>query len=161
MSRRILIIFALGAISAYGFAAFVLVLSAQMGILPTQADVAPGRLEAALFGSALRASVAHHAPGGGNPMPASGENLVAGANLYRQMCARCHGSSVESENPYGRSFFPPAPNLLFARPSYTDSEMFWVIKHGIRNTAMPAWGNLLSEEDIWQVVTFLRKSPAD
>jgi mono/diheme cytochrome c family protein len=161
MNRRILTLFGLGAVSACGFAAFVLVLCAQMGVLPTQADIAPGRLEAALFSSALRASVEHHAPGGGNPLPASSENLLAGAKLYQQMCARCHGSSWESENPYGRSFYPPAPNLLLSRPSYTDSEMYWIVKHGIRNTAMPAWGNLLPDEGIWQVVTFLRKPPAD
>jgi mono/diheme cytochrome c family protein len=34
--------------------------------------------------------------------------------------------------------------------------MFWIVKHGIRNTAMPAWGNLLSDEDIWQVVTLVK-----
>jgi mono/diheme cytochrome c family protein len=161
MNRRAMKIFALGAISAYGFAAFVLILSAKLGVLPVQADVAPSRLEAAVLGSALRASVAHRAQRGGNPTPASVENLAAGANLYRQMCARCHGSSGESENSYGRSFYPQAPNLLFARPSYADNEVFWIVKHGIRNTAMPAWGNLLSDAEIWQVVTFLRKSPAD
>ena len=149
--------FALGAISAYGFAALVLILSAKLGVLPVQADVAPSRLEAALLGSALRASVAHHASSSGNPIVPSGEQLVAGANLYRQMCSRCHGSSSESDNLYGRSFYPPAPNLLRTPPSYADNEMFWIVKHGIRNTAMPAWGNLLSDEDIWQVVTFVQK----
>jgi len=35
--------------------------------------------------------------------------------------------------------------------------MFWIVKHGIRNTAMPAWETLLSDDDIWQVVTLVRK----
>ena len=43
------------------------------------------------------------------------------------------------------------------RHVYTDPEMFWIIKHGIRNTAMLAWGNLLSDDEIWQVVTLLRE----
>jgi mono/diheme cytochrome c family protein len=149
--------FVLGAIAAYGFAALVLVSSAKLGVLPVQADVAPSRLEASLLGAALHAAVARHAPNGGNPMPASEENLIAGATVYREMCSRCHGGSKQSDNSYGRSFYPPAPPLPLTRTSYTDSEMFWIVKHGIRNTAMPAWGNLLSDEEIWQVVILLRK----
>ena len=149
--------FVFGAISAYGFAALVLVSSAKLGVLPVQADVAPSRLEARVLGSALHAAVARHAPDGDNPMPASDENLMAGAQLYRQMCSRCHGLSKESDSNYGRSFYPPAPNLALNRPSYNDNEMFWIVKHGIRNTAMPAWGNLLSDDDIWHVVTLVRK----
>ncbi len=109
MNPKIMKSFVLGAITAYGFAALVLVSFAKLGILPVQADVAPSRLEASLLGSALRASVARHAPSGGNPIPASDENLIAGAKLYRQMCSRCHGLSRESGNTYGQSFYPPAP----------------------------------------------------
>jgi mono/diheme cytochrome c family protein len=148
--------FLLGAIVAYGFAAFVLIGAANLGLLPVQADIVPSKLEARLLGSALHAAVARRASGGTNPVPATEENLMAGAKVYREMCARCHGGSKESENTYGRSFYPPAPQLPRTRTSYSDSEMFWIVKHGIRNTAMPAWGNLLSDQEIWQVVTLLR-----
>jgi mono/diheme cytochrome c family protein len=147
----------LGAVAAYLFAALVLVSVAKLGVLSVQADVAPGPLETTLLGSALHASVARRAPTGSNPMSASEENLRAGARLYRQMCSRCHGLSKESDNTYGRSFYPPAPHLVLNRTSYTDAEMFWIIKHGIRNTAMLAWGSLLSDDEIWQVVTLLGK----
>ena len=157
MNPKIMKSFVLGAITAYGFAALVLVSSAKLGVLPVQADVAPSRLEASLLGSALRASVARHAPSGGNPMPPSEENLIAGAKLYRQMCSRCHGLSRESDDTYGQSFYPPAPRLPLSRTLYTDNEMFWIVKHGIRNTAMLAWGNLLSDEEIWRIVTLVRK----
>jgi mono/diheme cytochrome c family protein len=40
---------------------------------------------------------------------------------------------------------------------YTEAEMFWIVKHGIRNTGMPAWGKLLSDEDISQVVAMVRR----
>ncbi len=147
----------LGALAAYIVPAFALISFANLGILPVSADVAPSPLETTLLGAALHASVARHAArNGGNPMPASEENLVAGARLYRQMCSRCHGLSKDSDNTYGRSFYPPAPNFALRRISYTDTEMFWIIKHGIRNTAMPAWGNLLPDDEIWQVVTLLR-----
>jgi mono/diheme cytochrome c family protein len=157
MNPKIIKAFVLGAIAAYAGAAFVLLSSAKLGVLPVQADVAPSSLEARLLGSALHAAVARNAPSGPNPVPSSDENLIAGAKVYREMCSRCHGGSRESDNPYGRSFYPPAPQLPLTRTSYTDSEMFWIVKHGIRNTAMPAWGNLLSDQEIWQVVTLLRK----
>src|SRR5215471_14491668 len=157
MNPKLVKSFILGAIAAYGFAALVLVGAAKLGLLPVQADVVPSKLEARLLGSALHAAVARHASGKTDPMPASQENLIAGAKIYRQMCSRCHGGSRESENIYGRSFYPPAPQLPLRRTSYNDSEMFWLVKHGIRNTAMPAWGKLLSDKEIWRVVTLMRK----
>src|SRR5712671_2068930 len=111
MNPNIIKAFVLGAIVAYGGAAFVLLSSAKLGMLPVQADVVPSRLEARLLGSALHAAVARHAPKGDDPVPASEANLIAGAQLYRQMCSRCHGLSRKSDNSYGRSFYPPAPHL--------------------------------------------------
>jgi mono/diheme cytochrome c family protein len=156
MNAKLIKSFVLGAMTAYGFAALVLLFAAKLGVLPVQADVAPSRLEAKLLGSALHAAVARHASVGTNPMVPSKENLIAGAKVYREMCSRCHGGSRESDNTYGRSFYPPAPQLPLNRTSYSDSEMFWIVKHGIRNTAMPAWGILLSDEEIWQVVALIR-----
>jgi mono/diheme cytochrome c family protein len=147
----------LGAAAAYIFLALLLVSSAKLGALPVQADAAPSPLETTLLSSALHASVARRAPIGSNPMPASEDNLAAGAKLYREMCSRCHGLSGGSDNTYGQSFYPPAPQLALSRTSYTDAELFWIIKHGIRNTAMPAWRSLLSDDEIWQVVTQLRE----
>ena len=149
--------FLLGAISAYGLAAVVLTSTAGLGIVPVQADVAPSRLEAAVMGTALHAVVARRALSTANPVLPSEPNLIEGARLYAQMCSRCHGLSKESDNSYGQSFYPPAPHLPLRRTSYSEPEVFWIVKHGIRNTAMPAWGNLLSDEDIWRVVTLIDK----
>jgi mono/diheme cytochrome c family protein len=156
MNLKIVKPFMIGAISAYGLAALGLVVAANFGVLPVQADAIPSRLEAVVLGAALRASVTRHAMSVGNPLPPSEQNLIEGAKLYRQMCATCHGLSVESGNSYGQSFYPPAPNLLQRRTQYSDAQTFWIVKHGIRNTAMPAWGRLLSDGEIWQVVTALR-----
>ncbi len=120
MNSKLIKPFVLGAIAAYGGAALVLLSAVKLGVLPVQADVAPSRLEAKLLGSALHAAVARHAPSGPNPMSSSEENLIAGAKVYRDMCLRCHGGSRESDNSYGRSFYPPAPQLPLTRTSYTD-----------------------------------------
>jgi len=156
MNPKIVRSFILGATLAYLVPALALVLSARFGVLPVQADVAPSRAEAALLGAVLHATVAHRAADGRNPLPASNDMLMAGAATYREVCAHCHGISRESDNSLGRSFYPPAPQLPLIRTSYTDSELFWIVKHGIRNTAMPAWGNLLPDDEIWQVVAVIR-----
>jgi mono/diheme cytochrome c family protein len=155
MNFKIIKTFILGGITAYVGTALVLLAAGKLGVLPVQADVAPSRLEAKLLGSALHASVGRNAPSGPNPLPASDDNIMAGAKVYREMCSRCHGGSRQADNTYGRSFYPPAPLLSLTGTSYTDAELFWIVKHGIRNTAMPAWGNLLGDQEIWQVVTLL------
>src|SRR5437667_12639140 len=109
MNPKIMKSFVLGAITAYGFAALVLVSSAKLGVLPVQADVAPSRLEASLLGSVLHASVARHAPGGANPMPATEEHLMAGATLYPQMCSGCYGTTGESDHTFVHSFLALCP----------------------------------------------------
>jgi mono/diheme cytochrome c family protein len=148
--------FTFGVLSAGVVPALCLLLSVKLGVLPVQADTTPSRLEAAVLGAALHATVARHAPSGRNPLPASEKTLIEGATLYRQMCSACHSLSRESDNSFGASFYPPAPNLPLRGTSYSDTEMFWIVKHGIRNTAMPAWRKLLSDDEIWQIVTLIR-----
>jgi mono/diheme cytochrome c family protein len=149
--------FIIGAATAYGFAVMLLIFAARLGFLPVQADASPSRLEAGLLHSALHASVARHAPTGGNPQPSPETDSIMGATIYRQLCSRCHGLTDRSDNIYGKSFYPPAPNFALAGTTFSEGEIFWIVKHGIRNTAMPAWGNLLSDEEIWRVAGVVRK----
>ena len=149
--------FIIGAATAYGLAVVFLVFALRLGVLPVQADAVPSRLEASLLGSALHASVARHAPTGGNLQPSPETDSIMGATIYRQLCSRCHGLTGRSDNTYGKSFYPPAPNLAVSGTTFSEGEIFWIVKHGIRNTAMPAWGSLLTDEEIWRVAGVVRK----
>jgi len=141
-------------------AAVILFLLMRLGPVSVNADQRPLALEAWLLGMAVHASVARHAEERPNPMPPTKENLIAGAEIYAQMCAKCHGQQNAGPSVYGTSFYPPAPQLMGRPPEYTEAEVFWIVKHGIRNTAMPAWGRQLYDENIWQVVAFLKRSDA-
>jgi len=66
--------------------------------------------------------------------------------------------TAKTSHPVLTQFYPPAPRLPVGMSGYTDSQLFWLIKHGIRNTGMPAWGGMLSDEEIWQIVTLLKNS---
>jgi mono/diheme cytochrome c family protein len=151
--------FVLGGLAAYSLAFILFLTSAAIGVLPVQADIAPSRLETNVLGTVLRASVRRAAKRDSPPLVAD-ENLMNGAGLYLQMCSRCHGRFGESSVTYGESFYPPAPHLTVTRVGLSDNEMFWVVKHGIRNTGMPAWGKLVSDDEIWQIVAFLTKFPS-
>jgi len=144
-------------------AAAIAFLLMKLGPVPVNADQQPpalAALEARLLGMAVHASVARHAQEQPNPVPPTDENLIAGAEIYTQMCAKCHGQPNAGPSIYGTSFYPPAPRLTARPPEYTEAELFWGVKHGIRNTAMPAWGGQLSDEDIWQVAAFLKRLDA-
>jgi mono/diheme cytochrome c family protein len=85
------------------------------------------------------------------------EALVrAGAGNYDAMCSGCHlhPGADHSEMSVGLN---PAPPNLARRRSVDPAEAFWVIKHGIKMTAMPAWGRSMDDEAIWGMVAFMQK----
>ena len=129
----------------------------KLGILPVNADVPPSALENRFIPPAVRASIERHAEEQQNPLPATDDNLIAGGEIYSEMCARCHGLPGKNPSVLGASFYPPAPQFSTHSSEYTDSELFWIVKHGIRNTGMPAWGRLLSDEDLWRVVSVVKR----
>ena len=137
------------AAGVYGYARF--------GFLELRADRAPAALEQRIAGSAMDESTERYAPRQKNPLPPTPENLRAGARLYRDKCSDCHGSPVNPTSEYGRSFYPRAPQFMKEAPDLPDHENFYLIKHGVRWTAMPAWGNVMTDSEIWQVVTLLNR----
>ena len=130
----------------------------KLGLMPVSADGTHSRLEARIMPAVLHASIARHAPGDMNPVPLNEDNLKAGVDTFKAMCVRCHSTPDGEASVYGQSFYPPAPKLPEGMAQYTDSQLFWLIKHGIRNTGMPAWGSMLSDEEIWQIVSLLKNS---
>jgi mono/diheme cytochrome c family protein len=130
----------------------------RLGLMPVNADGTHSSLEARIMPLVLHASIVRHASGDTNPISVNEENLKAGVSTYKEMCARCHSTPGGNPSAYGQSFYPPAPQLLGGMSNYTDSQLFWTIKHGIRNTGMPAWGAMLSDDEIWQIVSLLKHS---
>ena len=140
----------------------ILLLSAltvmRLGLMPVNADGTHSSLEARIMPLALHASIVRHSPADKNPLALNEENLKAGVSTYKAMCARCHSTLGNNPGVYGQSFYPQTPQLVGGMPRYTDAQLFWTIKHGIRNTGMPAWGSMLSDEEIWQIVSLLKNS---
>lgn len=83
----------------------------------------------------------------------------AGAVIYRDQCVQCHGAPGVSPEPMAFGLTPAPANLLAAGRTWTPGEIFWVVKHGIKMTGMPAWVYRLSDDEVWDVVAFVRAMP--
>ena len=83
----------------------------------------------------------------------------AGALTYRDQCVQCHGAPGVSPEPLAFGLTPAPANLLAAGRTWQAGEIFWVVKHGIKMTGMPAWVYRLSDDEVWDVVAFVRAMP--
>jgi mono/diheme cytochrome c family protein len=133
----------------------VVLLFALIGFVDMRADKPPSRLEATIAGHAMDASVSRTAPKMANPVAPDEANLIAGARLYIDHCSLCHGDPAHPKSPLADSLNPRAPQFMDQMAEMPENENFYILKHGIRWTAMPGWKSVLSDQQIWQVVTFL------
>jgi mono/diheme cytochrome c family protein len=84
--------------------------------------------------------------------------IKAGAAYYAAHCPLCHLAPGVESSDVRRGMYPHPPNLS-QEGVYDPKEAFWIVKHGIKMSAMPTWSKTLDDEDIWDVVAFLRKVP--
>ena len=81
-----------------------------------------------------------------------------GGEDYAEMCAGCHLQPGIKESEIHTGLYPQPPNL--SEPSdLSAAEMFWVIKHGVKMTAMAAWGPTHDDQRIWAMVAFIKRLP--
>jgi mono/diheme cytochrome c family protein len=84
--------------------------------------------------------------------------VAAGAERYAALCVGCHLAPGVTKSDIRPGLYPHPPNL--SQEDLRDGRRaFWIIKHGIKMSAMPAWGKTLDDAAIWDVVSFLRKMP--
>ena len=83
--------------------------------------------------------------------------VLEGAGHYTAMCKECHLAPGIKQSELRAGMYPQPPNLSQARVSPRTA--FWVIKHGIKMSAMPGWGSSHDDAAIWSMVAFLRKLP--
>lgn len=91
--------------------------------------------------------------------------LARGAACYRDKCVQCHGAPGVAQGDIGRSMQPLPGPLVDATQRWTTAQIYWITRHGIRMSGMPAWEFRIADEDIWAITGFVerlpRLSPAD
>lgn len=152
--------FIFGVIFALIVGLLVVAGAAKFGMIPVNADAKPAQWEWLAAGLARHGYIEAHAPKVENPLPINDDTLIAGMQVYTMACADCHGKLDRKASEFGASLYPPAPNLI-DHPVDDDpeSETFFVTKHGIRHTGMPAWNGQLTDDQIWKVTAFLKRIP--
>ncbi len=85
------------------------------------------------------------------------KRIVQGAGNYNAMCIGCHLAPGMSETELSKGLYPAPPNL--SKEKVGPEEAFWVIKHGIKASGMPAWGKSMSDEYVWNMAAFLQALP--
>ncbi|MBK4734664.1 c-type cytochrome [Noviherbaspirillum pedocola] len=95
-----------------------------------------------------------------NPLQANSQNIDGGKKLFEQNCARCHGVTGRGDGRDGESLNPRPANVAAASkmPMATDGYLYWTITEGgvPLGTGMPAFGGVLKEQEIWEIITYLR-----
>ncbi len=112
-----------------------------------------------LFSTTARRSIQHHAKGIAAPSLADDSLIKEGFDHYHEMCAGCHGAPGVERSEIGVGLYPQGPNLARSVKTISPEELFWVIKHGIKSSGMPAFGRTHTDQQIWAMVAFLEKLP--
>lgn len=157
--KALLLGLVLGAAAVFAGAYFYF----SLGYAPVATSAPPMPFEEKMANMALHARIAKEMPSN-VPLPADEAILNAGAVLYREQCAVCHGLRGQSATAIAKGMFPKPPQF-FQGHGVTDDpvgETYWKAKNGIRLTGMPAYGSSLSDQQLWQVSLLLahaRKLP--
>lgn len=86
------------------------------------------------------------------------KRIQTGAGLYQEMCTGCHLGPGLERTEMSEGLYPAAPELARG-DDLSPAEQFWVIKHGVKLSAMPAWGKTHSDDLIWDMVALIRQLP--
>jgi cytochrome c553 len=107
----------------------------------------------------MRSSVRTHAIGIDQPNLDKVNLIQKGAKYFQIGCASCHGSPGRPASPVARTLLPEPPDLGISIPTWKPNELFWIVKNGLKYTAMPAWPAQERDDEVWAVVAFLLRLP--
>lgn len=85
--------------------------------------------------------------------------VEAGAGDYKAMCAHCHGGVGKRRAEWSAGMVPHPPALATAAEMWSAEEVYWIIKHGIKASGMPAFGGTHDDRTIWNIAAFLKRMP--
>ena len=96
-----------------------------------------------------------------NPLQDTPENIKDGQDAFSHYCVACHGLDGQNTGvPFADSMSPPVPSLNSnAVQSYKDGQLKWIIENGLSPSGMPASKGILTDDEMWAIVVYLRHLP--
>lgn len=92
----------------------------------------------------------------GKTNPLGAEAAAEGAKVFKVNCESCHGPQGHGDGPAGQALDPKPKNLPELAAQVGDDYLFWRVAEGKPGTSMVAWKGILTDEQIWQAVAFIR-----
>lgn len=152
----------IAAATAAGLALVALVaaaLAVYFGLYDVSATRQHWQLTHSVLEISMRQSVRKRAQGIDEPHLTDDRMALRGAACFRDKCVQCHGAPGVAQQDIGKSMQPLPGPLVDAMQHWRPRELYWVVRHGLKMTGMPAWEYRLTEEEIWDVVAFLQHLP--
>ena len=87
------------------------------------------------------------------------ERILRGAALYRDKCVQCHGAPGVAQDDIGKGMQPLPGPLVDALQRWRPREIYWITRHGIKMSGMPAWEYRMDDAQLWDVVAFVQRLP--
>jgi mono/diheme cytochrome c family protein len=126
------------------------------GVINVGADHSHGQPTKWFLEEAMDRSVREHAKGLQAPAPAS---MARGAFEYGHMCVGCHGAPGVERSAVGNGLNPFPPDLIETADEWTVEQVFWIVKHGVGDTGMPAFGPTHEDPELWAIAYFVKQLP--
>ena len=151
--RKKVVLIPVFSLAAIAFVGASIASSFDLSALPD-----PGRFETSVADGAKNFLVHREAQTSSlKEPPITQSDLDNAQNVFGSECATCHGNDGRTPTDMGQGLYPRAPDLGSEEAQHwSDAEMFWIIRNGIRLTGMPAFGKQLSDEEAWSLVHYLR-----
>jgi cytochrome c553 len=131
----------------------------RFGFADVRADAAIPAWLAGWLKVSTHASVVRQASSLPAFAPATDANVIAGGKLYLSDCVGCHGEPGKPPSKFGATFYPPAPQLALQGTRYSEQQVFWIAKHGVRRTGMIAQADSYSDEQLRWLAAFIARLP--
>jgi len=133
----------------------------SQGFAPIATSAKPMPFEQKAASMIIHAHMSKEAPKGEPTIPADETNLTAGAAIYTENCAFCHGVPDTPTSKAAKGMYPLPPQLFTHDEMVTDDptgKIFWKVKNGLRMTGMPGFNEMLTENQMWQVSLLLKNA---
>lgn len=144
------------AAAAVGLGALVVPAS---GVIPLKASSGHWPVTEAILHFSMERSVATWSSGIEVPPLDEPALVVRGAGHYDRGCRSCHGAPGSPQAPMATGMLPCPPELSLEDEHHDDEDVFYVVKHGVKFTGMPAWPAQDRDDEVWAMVAFLPRAP--
>jgi mono/diheme cytochrome c family protein len=148
---------AAGVLALLGVAGLLVVYTGAYNVAATEEHASFTRWT---FDTTFRNSVERRAGQVPAPETFTPEMIAAGAASYRSMCQHCHAGPGVERAKWAAGMRPRPPHLTEAAAEWEPEEVFWLVKHGVKMSGMPAFAPGHDDQLLWNLAAFVKELPA-